>query len=51
MSRSLGTPEAVQALTGYLEYTQMTGGNWGKMKAPGGKFGREKEDAIAALLN
>ena len=26
------------------------GGNWGKMKAPGGKFGRKKEEAIAALL-
>jgi hypothetical protein len=26
------------------------GGNWGEMKAPSGKFGRKKEEAIAALL-
>jgi len=27
-----------------------SGGNWWKMKPPGGKFGRKKEEAIAALL-
>src|SRR5260370_11255628 len=26
------------------------GGIWGEMKPPGGKFGRKKEEAIAALL-